>query len=94
MIKFRIYLKILEGERCKFGEASEKCQNYRFFDIFLDILHKFKGNLDQEHVKRGPLYFQGKNWKNFTCHVWKNYSFFQFCSYFSTRHSLKSGFPT
>ena len=24
-----------------------------FFDIFWDILHKLKGNLDQEHVKGG-----------------------------------------
>ena len=30
-----------------------KCQNYRFFDIFLDILHKMKDSLGQEHVKRG-----------------------------------------
>ena len=33
--------------------SVKKCQNYRFFDIFLDILHKMKGNLDQEHVRRG-----------------------------------------
>ena len=32
-----------------------------FFDIFLDILHKMKENLGQEHVKRGLLSFQGKN---------------------------------
>ena len=38
----------------------KKCQNYRLFDIFLDILHKMKENLGQEHVKRGPLSFQGK----------------------------------
>ena len=43
-------------------------QNYRFFDIFLDILHKFKGNLGQEHVKGGPPSFQGKNWNNFLCY--------------------------
>ena len=30
----------------------EKCQNYRFFDIFLDILDKMKENLGQERVKR------------------------------------------
>ena len=46
--------------RCKFGEVLKKCQNYRFFDIFLDILHKMKENLGQEHVKRGLLSFQGK----------------------------------
>ena len=38
----------------------KKCQNYRFFDIFLHILHKMKKNLGQEHVKRGILSFQGK----------------------------------
>ena len=53
MIKFRIYSKIWEGKRCKFGEVFEKCQNYRFFDIFWDILDKRKGNLDQERVRRG-----------------------------------------
>ena len=35
----------------------KKCQNYGFFDIFLDILDKLKGNLGQEHVKWGPLSF-------------------------------------
>ena len=29
------------------------CQNYKFFDIFLDILHKMKDNLGQERVKGG-----------------------------------------
>ena len=60
MIKFRIHPKIELGERCKFGEVLKKCQNYRFFDIFLDILHKMKENLGQEHVKRELLSFQGK----------------------------------
>ena len=31
-----------------------------FFDIYLDILHKMKENLGQEHVERGLLSFQGK----------------------------------
>ena len=53
MIKFRIYPKIYEGEKCQFGKVLEKCQNYRFFDIFLDILHKMKENLGQERVKGG-----------------------------------------
>ena len=35
------------------------------YDIFLDILHKMKENLGQEHVKRRLLSFQGKNWNNF-----------------------------
>ena len=38
----------------------KKCQDYRFFDIFLDILHKIKENLGQEHVEMGLLSFQGK----------------------------------
>ena len=37
-----------------------KCQNYRFFDIFLDILDKMKENLGQEHVEGGLLSIQGK----------------------------------
>ena len=28
----------------------KKCQNYRFSDISLDILRKWKENLGQEHV--------------------------------------------
>ena len=38
----------------------QKFQNYRFFHIFLDTLHKMKENLGQEHVKMGILSFQGK----------------------------------
>ena len=38
----------------------QKCQNYRFFDIFLDLLHKMKENLGQERVKERLLSFQGK----------------------------------
>ena len=58
MIKCRIHPKI--------WESVKKCQNYRFFDIFLDILHKMKENLGQEgqRVKRGLLSFQGKIWNN------------------------------
>ena len=52
-------------ERCKFGKVLKKCENYRLFDIFLDILHKMKENLDQEHVRRGLLSFQGDNWNDF-----------------------------
>ena len=36
-----------------------------FFDISLDILHEMKENFGQEHVKKGPLSFQGKNRNNF-----------------------------
>ena len=35
-----------------------------FFLIFLDILHKMRKNLGQEHVKRGPSILPGKNWEN------------------------------
>ena len=59
MITFRIRPKF-RGERCKFGKVLEKYQNYRFFDIFLDILQKMKKNLGQERVKRGLLSFQDK----------------------------------
>ena len=64
MIKFRIHPKIEEGESCKFGSVKT-CPNYRFFDIFLDILHKMNLNLGQERVKKGPLSVQGKSWNNF-----------------------------
>ena len=60
MTKFGIFLKIWEGERCKFGEVLENCQNYRFFYIFWDILNERKGNLSQECVKVGLLSIQGK----------------------------------
>ena len=49
---------------CKFGSVKT-CQNYRFFDIFFDTLHKMKVNLGQERVKKGLLSVQGKNWNNF-----------------------------
>ena len=38
----------------------EKCQKYRFFDIFWDILNKRKDNLGQKCLKGGLLSFQGK----------------------------------
>ena len=56
-------------------EVLKKCQNYRFFDIFLDILYKMEEDLGQEHVKRG---LPGKNWNNFPCYPWKNDSFSRF----------------
>ena len=52
MIKFRIHPKFRRRRGVNLGSVK-KCQNYRFFDIFLDILHKLKENLGQEHVKRG-----------------------------------------
>ena len=30
MIKFKIFPRNWEGERCKFGEVLEKCQNFSF----------------------------------------------------------------
>ena len=39
----------------------KECQNYRFFDIFLDILHKMKGDLGQEHAKWGFYHSSGKS---------------------------------
>ena len=42
------------------GNCWKKSRNYRFFDIFWDILDKGKGNLGQECVKRRLLIFQGK----------------------------------
>ena len=68
MIKFRIHFKIYEEESCKFGKVLKKCQNYRFFDIFLDILHKMKENLGQEHVKRGVSILPEKILEQFPCY--------------------------
>ena len=61
VIKFQIYLKIKDGERCKFGKLFEKCQNYRFFDIFWNILNKIKDNLGQECVKGEASILPGQN---------------------------------
>ena len=47
MIKFRIRLKIQEGEKRKFGKMLSKFQNYRFFYISLAILHKMNENFCQ-----------------------------------------------
>ena len=60
MIKFQIRLKIEVRERCKFVKVLEKRQNYRFFDVFWDILNKMKDNLGQECVIGGLLSFQDK----------------------------------
>ena len=48
MIKFRIHPKIWEKERCKGWKSVKKCQNYRFFDIFWNILNKVKDNLGED----------------------------------------------
>ena len=74
MIKFRIYPKIWQGERSKFGKVLEKCQNYRFLDILWDILDKMKDNLGQECVKRGSI-LPGQNWNNHPWFPWKYDSF-------------------
>ena len=65
MIKFRIHPKIEEGQSCKFWKVLRKYQNYRFLDIFLDILHKMEENLDQEHVKRGASILPGQKLEQF-----------------------------
>ena len=63
MIKFMIHPKIWEGEWYKYGKVMEKCQNYRFLDIFWDILNKMKNNLGQECLKEAST-FSGQNWNN------------------------------
>ena len=47
MIKFKMFLKIWEGDRCKFEEVLEKCQNISFFSYFLG------------HFRDGPLFSPG-----------------------------------
>ena len=43
--------------------SVKKCQNYRFLDIFWDILDKRKSYLHQECVKRGFLSLLSKTGK-------------------------------
>ena len=49
--------KFRRGE-VQIWESVGKCQNYRLFDIFWDILNKMKDNLGQECVK-GASILQG-----------------------------------
>ena len=44
----------------QFWEVFEKCQNYRFFDIFWDTSNNMKDSLDQECVRGRFLSFQGE----------------------------------
>ena len=64
MIKFKINPKIWLGERRKLGKVLGKCQNYRSFNIFWDILNKMNYNLGQEYVK-GASILQVETWNNF-----------------------------
>ena len=64
-----------------------------FLDIFLDILHKSKGNLGEEHVKRMLYPSRAKIGTIFSAIPGKMTAF-QFCPYCSIRPSLKSGFST
>ena len=73
--------------------SVKKCQNYRFCDIFWDILDKMKGYLGQECVKRGLLFFQGKI-GTITPDFPEEMTVFQFFPYFSTCPSLNSGIVT
>ena len=43
----------------------------RSFLTFSWTFYRMKENLGQEHVERGLLSFQGKNWNNFSCYPWK-----------------------
>ena len=46
-----IFLQYLGGGEVKISGSVKKCQNYRYFVIWWDILDKRKRNLDQECVK-------------------------------------------
>ena len=41
-------------------ETVSKMPDYRFFDIFWNILNKMKDNLGQERVKGGSYLFRAK----------------------------------
>ena len=43
------------GGEVPIWESVQKCQNYRFFDIFWDILDKRNSNLGQECAKTGKI---------------------------------------
>ena len=75
------------------GKCLKKCQNYRFFDIFLNILHKMKESLGQEHVKGGFYPSREKTGTIFAAVLGKM-TVFQVCPYLSTHPSIKSGFRT
>ena len=53
MINLGFIPKFKRGRTVNLGNCLKKFQNYRCFDIFLEILHKMKMNLGQESVKRG-----------------------------------------
>ena len=71
----------------------KKCQNYRIFDIFLDILHKMKENLDQGHVKAGLCPSKEKIRTIFSPIPGKMTVFPALALHFHPS-SLNSGFPT
>ena len=50
--------------------SVKKCQNFRFFDIFLNILHKMSKVGSRACIK-GASILPGKNWNNFLCYPWK-----------------------
>ena len=91
MIKLRIHPKLRREKGCKFGKVLEKCQNYRFFDIFGDIFNKMKDNLCQKCVKGGLLSFQGKIETIAPDFPGKNDNSSTFDPTFSACLSLKSG---
>ena len=70
-----------------------KCRNYRFFDIFWDILNKMKDNLDQEYKKWRLLSFKAKTGTIVPDFSWKM-TVFLVLTLLSTCPSLKSGFVT
>ena len=67
-------------------------KNYRFFDIFLDILHKLKGNMGQEHVKKS-LYPSGAKIGTIFPAIPGKMTVFNFCPYFSTVPSYSLASP-
>ena len=52
MINLGFIPKFRRGRGVKLGKCEEIVKIIGFFDIFLDILHKLKGNLGQKHIKR------------------------------------------
>ena len=59
-----------------------KCQNYRFFYIFLDILDEIKSNLGQEYVKGGFYLSKAKLEQLYNPNFPGRMTVFQFWPYF------------
>ena len=59
MIKFRIFSKLWEVERCNFGEVLGKCQNYGFL-CFLGHFIQKEGQFGSRMCKKEAIILPGQ----------------------------------